>query len=180
MEHDTNVTPLKAGLKYGVMLGIAMSVLQLVFHYAGLNDDPTNPNVTNAILTTGLTWIVLFALFFLGIKHFKESNDGHLTFGEGLVTSLFIGVISGIISAIFSYILFTYIAPDLASTISEAAMEGAREGGGGDLGDEGEEMMENMMSTMTSPGVLSTITLVTRIVTAVIFGLIGTLIQKTE
>jgi len=180
MEQDANNTPIKVGLKYGIILGVAMSVISLVFHYAGLNDNPADPSMTNAILTTGVTWVILFTLFYMGIKNFKDGNDGHLTFGEGLVTALFIGLISGIISAIFSYVLFTYIAPELAGSITEAAMEGAREGGGGDLDEDGEEMMNSMMSTMTSPGVLSTIALVTRIVTAAIFGIIATLIQKTE
>jgi len=179
MEHDIHTTPFKVGLKYGAILGIAMSVLGLIFHYAGLNDDPLNTSITQTILTTGLSWVILFVGFFFGIKYFKQANEGHLTFGEGLITSLFIGVISGIISAIFSFIFFSYVAPDLASSLSEAALEGAKEGNP-EIDAEGEEMMNNMMSTIMSPGVMAAIGFVTRIFTAVIFGIIGTLIQKTE
>ena len=183
MEETT--TPMKAGLKYGLYLGLAMSAFMLISHYAGLQDY-TSTDITEGMFLTVITWIILFALIFLGIKYYKDKNEGHLTLGEGMVTSLFIGLVSGIISLIFTYVFFTFIAPEVLQTIGETAMADATSDldNNPDVSSEdaeaGKEMVGNVMNFVMSPIFMAGTTFVTRIFTSVIFGLIGSLILKSD
>jgi hypothetical protein len=180
---DANVTPMQAGLKYGVYLGLAMSIFGLIAHYGGLQDYTSVDDISSSFLVSAISWIILAALFFLGIKYFKNGNEGHLTLGEGMTTAMFIGLVSGVISIIFTFIFFTYVAPEVLSTLSEAAMESAN----ADLSDlsaeereKAEEMMGGMMGMFMSPIFMAVSTFFSRMLSAVLFGLVCSLILKTD
>jgi len=179
---EKNVTPMQVGLKYGVYLGLAMSVFGFIAHYAGLQDY-SSTDITSSFLVTALTWIILAALFFLGIKYFKEGNEGHLTLGEGMTTAMFIGLVSGIISVIFTFIFLTYIAPEVLSTMTDAAIADAN----ADLSElsaeeraKADEMIGGVMGFVTSPAFMAAMTLFSRMMSAVIFGLVSSLILKND
>ncbi len=179
---DTNVTPMKAGLKYGLYLGLAMVVFSLIAHYGGLQDY-NSVDIANSFLVTAITYIILAVLFFLGVRYFKNSNEGQLTFGEGMTTAMFIGVISGLISVVFTFIFFSYIAPDVMESVTNAAMEQVN-ADMSELSEEerqkSQEMMGSVMGIMQSPIVMAMSTFVARLFSAVIFGLISSLILKTD
>lgn len=181
---EESITPMKAGMKYGLILGIAMSVFALISHYSGLQDY-SSTDITESLFISVITWVILAAFFYLGIKYFKDKNEGHLTLGEGMVTSMFIGLFSGIISVIFAYVFFTFLAPDVLSTISDAAMEGAATDFGNSEMTEEEvaatkETMDGVMGFMMSPAMMAISTFVSRLFSAVIFGLISSFILKTD
>jgi len=182
MEETT--TPMKTGLKFGLYLGLAISAFALIAHYAGLQDY-SSTDITESLFITVVQWVILFALFFLGIKYYKEHNEGHLTLGDGMVTSLFIGLVSGIISVIFTYVFFTFLAPDVLATVSEAAMEGAtadmsNSEMSAEEAEAATETVGNVMNFMMSPIFMAGSTFISRIFSAVIFGLIGSFILKTD
>lgn len=179
---EESITPMKTGLRYGLILGIAMSVFGLIAHYGGFQDY-SSTDVTQSLFVSVISWVILAALFYLGIKYFKEHNEGHLTLGEGMVTSMFIGLFSGIISVIFAFVFFTYVAPDVLSTVSDAAMESANADFSEMTEEEAaaaKEMMDGMMGFMMSPAMMAISTFVSRLFSAVIFGLISSFILKTD
>jgi len=179
---ESNVTPMKAGAKYGLYLGLAVSAFTYLSHVLGLQDYAST-DISSSFLVTAITWIILFALFFLGIRFFKNSNEGQLSFGEGMTTAMFIGLVSGIISVIFTYLFFTFIAPEVLGTITDAAMESANT----DLSElseeereKAEEMMGGVMGMVSSPGFMAVSTFISRMFSAGIFGLISALILKND
>ncbi len=179
-----NISPMKAGLKYGAFLGLALSIFELIAHYTGLQNY-SSVEMSSAFLVTAIQWIILALLFFLGIKYFKDNNEGHLTLGEGMTTSMFIGLVSGIISAIFTFIFLSYIAPEALATMSDTIMDStAVNADFSDLSEEdrqeAEKMMGGVMGFFTSPGFIAATTIFGRIMSAIIFGLVCSLILKTD
>lgn len=181
---ERNATPMQVGLKYGLYLGLAMAAFALIAHYGGLQDY-SSVDITSVFLVQAINWIILAVLFFFGTKYFKDNNEGHLTFGEGMITCMFIGLVSGIITVIFTFIFYSYIAPEVLDTVNEAIMSGgAVESDFSDLSEEdrkeAEAMMGSIMGFATSPSFLAVSALLNRMMSAVIFGLISSLILKTD
>lgn len=171
MEHST---PMQTGIRYGLILGLASVALSLIIHYAGLNDFNDPMSGTNFMLS-GLSWVVIFAIIFLGLKYFKAHNDGQMTLGEGVITSLFIGLISGLILAVFMFIFMSYIAPEFADTVKDA-IDAQNE----ELDQDVAEMQGKIFDTMMSPPVMAFTAFINRIFAALIFGLIAALIVKSD
>jgi len=171
MEHST---PMQTGIRYGLILGLASIALTLIIHFAGLNDFNDPMSGTN-FLISGISWVVIFAIIFFGLKYFRSHNDGQMTLGEGVITSLFIGLISGLILAAFMFVFMAYIAPEFADTMKEA-MDAQNE----ELDQDVAEMQGKIFDTMMSPPVMALMTFINRIFAALIFGLIAALIVKSE
>ena len=179
---EANVTPMKTGLKYGLYLGLVISIFGLAAHYGGLQEYDT-VELSSTFLVSAINWIILAIMFFMGIKYFKDNNEGQLTFGEGMTTAMFIALVSGIISVIFTFILYKYLAPDALGSLTDAAMDSTNQ----DLSElseedrkEAEEMMGSILGIFTSPGFMAASAFLNRIFSAIIFGLISSLILKTD
>ena len=167
---EERITPLKTGIKYGSYLALATIVLTLVAYYTGWQDY-TDLESTESMMVEIATHVLGLGITILGILYYRKNNEGLLTFGEGMSTALFIGLIAGIIGAVFMYIFASYIATDLGeavlSTIDTDEMS------------EGEaEAMESVMGFATSPVFLAFSQLIGSILMSLIYGLIGSLILK--
>lgn len=163
---EGRITPFKIGLKYGGYLGLSFIIVTLIAHYSGwekLEDlESTLRILVEAVLGLGITMI--------GIVHFRNENEGLLTFGEGFSVALFTGVFAGVIGAIFLYIFATYIAPDVAEElISSVDMEEFPEMEDDD--DHGSEFSP-------TPVLRSFARLMSTLLLSVIYGLIGSIILK--
>ncbi len=167
---EEQITPLKTGIKYGLYLGVFGMIWQLILHYGGLENFSQDLGM--------LDWVLLFTsifagfiITFLGIKYFRENNEGLLTFGEGMSVALFVGVFSGLLIAVFMYIYAAYIVPDLGEVIMDSFDTD-------EIPADQAEAMEGVMSVMSSPIVMSFTALIQSIFMGVIYGLIGSLILK--
>jgi hypothetical protein len=56
-------------------------------------------------------------------RTFKAENEGVMSFGQGLLSSWFTGIVGCIISLFFTYILFNFIDPSLKEKAAEAALK---------------------------------------------------------
>jgi hypothetical protein len=102
---------LKTAYQFGALGGV-LSVASFIF-LSFWNTDPTNLNLIFGYLITPIA-------LFLGIKFFKEyNNGGYLSFAEGMtvgfVTYLLIGVISSL-----GIVLFLTVSPELFSSIQDS------------------------------------------------------------
>ncbi len=100
--------------KFGSLGGV-LSICAFII-LAFLNEDPTNLNLVFGYIITPVS-------LFLAIKFFKEySNNGYLSFAEGMsvgfVTYLLIAIISGV-----GIWLILVISPDLFDTIKNSKLE---------------------------------------------------------
>lgn len=170
MENERQVTPFNTGIKYGAYLGILSCLLGLITHYGGF-ENYEDPMASSNLIVSFVQWIMVFGLIYLGVKFYRSHNEGLLSFGEGLTTSMYIGVFSGIILALFTYIFIAYIAPEM--------MEAARETVDFDeMTEEEAEVAENVLDAMMSPTILAFFSFIGRVIAALIFGVVASFILK--
>lgn len=105
MEQNTATTePVSArsvGLKYGLILGVVSIIFFLVLALASVNPFD---NIWNWV---GLLFTI--AAVVLAHKSFKESNDGFMTYGQGVGISFWIALISTLLGGIFTYLYITMV-----------------------------------------------------------------------
>ena len=111
---EENMTPLKVGLKYGGY--VALASIALTFFAFFFDDDKIETGTIDLIADIGIL-VLTFLITFIGVRVYRNHNEGFLTFGEAMGTSIFIALFSGIIIAIFSYIYFTHIDPQWSEII---------------------------------------------------------------
>ena len=106
----TPVTPSSVGIRYGLLLGLAsviFSFLQLTFIA-----DPETP-------LRWLSVVILIGGIVLAHKHFKQQNQGFMSYGQGLTIGTVASVVSGVIGGVFTYIYFTFIDPNYMARVME-------------------------------------------------------------
>ena len=167
---EEHITPLKTGIKYGGYLGLATILLTLIAYYTGWQDF-TDLQSTESMMVEIAGHVIGLGITILGIIYYRRHNEGLLTFGEGMSTSLFIGLFAGIIGAIFMYIFASYIATNLGEAVLSTIDTD-------EMSDGDAEAMEQVMGFATSPVFLAFSTLISSIIMALIYGLIGSLILK--
>jgi len=160
----------KISLHYGIILGIISVLISVVVYALGMQYDQDWKMGSIGI-------IAMIALIFLGIKKFKEFNDGYLTLGQALKTGIGIALIGGIISVIYTYVFMTIIEPDFMANTMVKAQEQMMEQNP-NLTDEQVEQATAMMSKFSSPAITSAFALMGSLFFGFIIALVSGLIQK--
>lgn len=160
-------------LNYGVYLGIASILISVIVYALGMQYEQDWKSGSAGI-------IAMAVIIFLGIKKYKEFNNGFLSIGQALKVGVGIALIGGIISVIYSVIFMTYIEPDfMANTMAKAEqqlMENAP-----NLTDEQIEMQVEMMQKFSTPIIISAFSLIASLFFGFIISLIsGLILKKSE
>ncbi len=169
---EERTSPFKLGIKYGLILSLLGIIFSLIVYYTGLQDFSDPQNSSNFGLTL-VVWIMVFGIIYIALRELRTSNEGYLNTGEGMSTSLYIGLVSGIIGAIWTYVFYTYLAPDIAEILANSVDYDEME-------ENQAEMTEKMMGFMMNPALLAVMALFMRLIAVAIFGLIASLILKKE
>jgi len=162
----------KISLHYGIILGIVSVLISVVVYALGMQYDQDWKMGSIGI-------IAMIALIFLGIKKFKEFNDGYLTVGQALKTGIGIALIGGIISVIYSYIFMTFIEPDFMANTMAKAQETMMEQNP-NMSDEQIEQATAMMNKFSGPAITSAFTLIGSLFFGFIIALISGFILKND
>lgn len=103
---------MKNAIKYGLIIGVLSGIWILIFHLAGVYENPDE----------GFSWIeytsvlIPFIGLFFGIKHFRDHiNGGKMEFFEGLFEGFKIMIVGGIIAA-FCAVVYVQYAPSVLNT----------------------------------------------------------------
>ncbi|CAM1341085.1 DUF4199 domain-containing protein [Tenacibaculum amylolyticum] len=158
-------------LNYGLYLGLIGVFIHLVFYATG-------NLITLGWLSGIIGFIAMVALIILGIKKYKESNNGFLTFGQALKVGVGIAVVSAVITTIYTLIFANVIEPDFQQQAMEVQKQAWIDAG---LSDEQIEASEEMAKRFQSPA----ITIPVSLVVSAFFGFIisavgGAVMKKTE
>ena len=106
----------KAAMAYGAILGLANTIIYLVFYFGGADPQSKYPGYIGYLLT------IITILY--GVKNYRDKElGGFISYGQSLGLGVLIGLFSGIISAIFTVLMFTVIDPELATKILDAAQQ---------------------------------------------------------
>jgi len=105
----------KNALMYGLLLGIAMIVLNLIFYVANISKE--NP-------IQYLSFLLMIAGIVMGILNFRSQyNHGFISYGKSLGTGVLIGLSSSLIMALYLIIFYSYIAPEIITETLRTAEE---------------------------------------------------------
>jgi len=124
-----------------------------------------------------LSYVFFIAFLLLGQKEFKDKMGGFITFGQAFVEGLLFSVFYGILIAIFSYIYFTILSPAAWVQAMDATQKGMEA-----KGTMSAEQIEKTMEITRKYGVIiavAFITILTPIFGAIV-ALIGAAIFKKE
>ena len=95
MENSTNSKSLI--INYGIYLGVATVLISLITYALGTHLDPH----WSISLVSGILFI---GLIVFGIKKYKETNEGFLTWGQGVKIGVGIAIVAALIGTIYNYL----------------------------------------------------------------------------
>ncbi|GGH02129.1 hypothetical protein GCM10011416_21140 [Polaribacter pacificus] len=99
-------------LNYGLYLGIISVLLSLIVYAMG---DAHTPHWSISLIGFAL----LVVLIVLGIKKYKESNDGFISWGQAVKVGVGIALISAVISIAYQQVFVNFIEPDFMNVAME-------------------------------------------------------------
>ncbi|MEM6967237.1 MAG: DUF4199 domain-containing protein [Bacteroidota bacterium] len=112
----SKVSVIKTGVKYGIMLGLAGVISQLVMLLLGMNDSGADPT-TSALLNL-LSLAISIAIIVFAVRYHRDRElGGFISFGRGMKLCFWLGLVSGIITAIWTWIYQNLIAPESLDAI---------------------------------------------------------------
>jgi Co/Zn/Cd efflux system component len=159
-------------LTYGLYLGVASILISVVYYVLGMAYENDWKKSVISIAVSGL-------ILFLGIKKFKESNEGFLTVGQAIKTGLGISLVAGIISVIYTIIFMMFIEPEFVNNLVEVTRQKTYEDNP-ELTEEQVDGAMEIVKKMSSPGMMSAFILLASLFFGFVISLISGLILKKE
>ncbi|MBE0424408.1 MAG: DUF4199 domain-containing protein [Lutibacter sp.] len=167
---NQEITPKQIMLNYGLILGFASILINVVLYAAGKTYDPHwSVGVVSIIITVGL--------IIMGIKKIKELNNGFLSLSEALKTGLGIALISGLITVVYTLIFTNFIEPEYYVRMMEVQQQKTLEAFP-NLTDEQLEASMEMSKKLSGTFISTAVTIIGSLIFGFIIALIGGLIMK--
>lgn len=107
-------TVMSVGLKYGLILGLASIVVNVIMFAIGMN--PFEGGWKGWIGS-----VLAIVVLVLAHKNFKDAGTGFMSYGQGLGIAMVTFLVSIVISGIFSYIYLNIIDPAAFEAVWEKA-----------------------------------------------------------
>jgi len=104
MENQTNSKSVI--LNYGLYTGVLSILIALILFALGKSADP-------GVLLALVSFVAPLVLLILGIKKFKEANQGFMTWGQGVKIGVGIALVWGVLALGFQFLLENVISPEL-------------------------------------------------------------------
>ncbi|MCF6350540.1 MAG: DUF4199 domain-containing protein [Flavobacteriaceae bacterium] len=170
---DQEISTRPVILNYGVILGV-VSILFAVALYAVNGISTERPFWQKAVSILIIIYIII-----LGIRKFKELNNGILSLGQAMKAGLGISLIGGLINGVYIFIFFGYIEPDFINQIMETAQETMLEQNP-DMNDDQIELAMSISSKFASPRAMLLFSVIGNLFFGAIISLIGGVTMKKE
>ncbi len=108
METSTTapVTTAATGLRYGLLTGLVSIIFTFILFAIGQEGNGGLASVAFAILIVGIV---------LAHKAFKATNEGYMSYGQGLGIGVLVGGVNGVLTTVFNYVYRTFIDPDMVA-----------------------------------------------------------------
>jgi len=103
-------------LNYGLILGFVGILINVAVFAMGQTYDP---HWSVAVIGIGITVVIIV----LGIKKFKEGNEGYLSLGQAIKIGLGMALISAIVGVIYTFIFTNYIEPEYYTRMAEVQQQ---------------------------------------------------------
>ena len=154
------VSTTSVGLRYGLLTGLISIIISFGMYAARMEQSPLKY----------VSFLVLIGGMIMAMRHYKENNQGYMSFGEGVGIGTVLSAVVGVLSAIFTYVYMNIIDPDVVARMMDKARSDMEAKGG--LSDEQiDQGMAMAGKFMNGP-----IMMVVVVVSSVLFGVLLALV----
>ena len=164
------ITPRQIMLNYGIMLGLASVLINVILYSMGKTYEP---HWSVGVISTLITVFIII----LGIKKIKDLNGGFLSLSEALKMGLGIALISGLVTVIYTLIFTNFIEPDFFARMMEVQQQKMLEQNP-QMTDEQLEAINAISGKMSGPIISSAVAIIISMFLGFVISLIGGLIMK--
>ncbi|PIE49299.1 MAG: DUF4199 domain-containing protein [Flavobacteriales bacterium] len=170
MENQTKSSN-NIAVNYGVYLGMASVIISLIIYAMGKTYEQ------NWIITLiNILTIVVFVI--LGIKKFKENNNGYLVLSQGLKTGIAVALIGAIIGIIYILIFVNFIEPGYTENVLEISRQKMMENP--NLSEEQIDNAIEIQKNFSSPWFIAAVGLLWSLFIGFITSLIASLVMQQK
>lgn len=114
MEVQTQVvSPVAIGIRFGLLVALTGILVDFLTRIIGLSV------LVYSIVAGGLALIIAIVGIVLAHRAFKKANSGTMTYGQGLIITLVMLLISSLLSALFNYLYVNYVDPDFVGRMKD-------------------------------------------------------------
>jgi cellobiose-specific phosphotransferase system component IIC len=106
----------KPFVKHGLYLG-GVTVAYILLLYL------VDVSLLISLWNSAISLVLIVVFMVLAAKEQRNLNGGSLSYGEGVLTALGVGVISSILGIIFNHLLYNYIDPSLSEQMRTLTIE---------------------------------------------------------
>lgn len=168
MEEKSNTT-FKAGLTYGVILGLILIIYSVLLYVMDMNLNK---------YVDWISYILIIGIIIYGTKKYRDDNlKGIISYGQALGLSTIIIVFGALISTIYTYFFISVIDPDYINKVLAAAEEQLLKKG---MTDDQIEMAIAMQKKMMKPVLMAIMGFFVTVIVGVILSLITSAFLKKE
>ena len=155
-------------LRYGVIGGVIVSVLSLVFFLVGMADHWSNALVGVLVLVGTMIWAQL---------SYRSSEQPPVDYGEALGVAVVTTLYLSIVGAIYTVIYMTVIDPGVVERSIDVAAAQMREMG---MTEEQIESQLSMSRAMSGPLVSPLLSIVGNVILGTLIGLISSIFMRKK
>ena len=155
-------------LNYGLILGIAGILVNLVIYAMGMH---LNPHWSVSLLQGAL----LIGFIIVAIKKYKEANGGFLSWGQGVKVGVGVAIVAGLIGVIYSYLFMNFIEPEFMTQMMEVQNQKMLDQG---MTEEQIEAANEMSKNFQSPGIIAAFAIIGSAIGGFVVSAIAAAIMK--
>lgn len=171
MTKNTNSELYKVTMTYGLYIGLALSLLILLFHLGGQIELPgSKSRIFNTILT-------ITAMMYFGRKYQKQYYPEGINYGKAFGFTVLLSLFSSVILTFFLYFYYSFIAPNAIGLYLEQVEVALKEIMS--LPEEQLSTMVDFYKEAISPGIMAFSVGFKQSVSGIFFGLIVAFFLKT-
>ncbi|GAA4036214.1 hypothetical protein GCM10022409_21450 [Hymenobacter glaciei] len=169
---ETNTTPVSTtsvGLRYGLLTGLVSIIISFGLFVAHQENSPLK-YATFAVLIAGMV---------LAMNAFKQSNQGFMSFGQGVGIGAVLSAVVGVLSGIFSYVYMNIIDPEVVGRMTEK-IRADMEARGGMSDEQIDQAMAMSAKMMNGPIMIVTALLGTILVGVILAMIISAFVKHAQ
>lgn len=160
-------TTRETGIRYGLILGL-ISILYFVFLAIYRIDTSQGFGRWSSVIFN-------VVLLVLAHQYFKKSGDGFMSYGDGMMITFWMALVSSVMSSAFMAIYIEFIDTDFMVVMADLQRQAMEEQ---DLSEEQIDQAMKFMKQFQSPWILFSFGVIGGVVSQLIFGLITTIFTK--
>ncbi len=134
-------------LKWALIGGLSSFLFSIISQYSGLSEDFSE---TLGWVSFLFTFVLNVSILFFALREVRTSQEGFMTYGEGLGSSTLLGAVWGVVAGGFNYIYINFIDDSMIQKQMDLARERMEDQG---LTASQIQDAERITNMMISPGI---------------------------